>query len=382
MCKTGMRGLYIHIPFCKQACRYCDFCFYVSLHYMDELVDRLVDEMEIKGKKSGVEVLDTLYLGGGTPSLLHPRHLEKILNTAHRLFSFRDTPEITMECNPDDLDREYLSFLWNSGINRLSIGIQSFRQTELNLMRRTHSVIQATRSVMEAAGAGFTNITVDLIYGVPGQTAGAWESNVRKAISLPVEHISAYHLTYESGTVFDHWRKKGRITPVPEELSIEQYRIMRQLTAENGFDHYEISNFARKGSYSEHNMLYWSGKPYIGIGPSAHSFDGKNRNWNISSLKKYMELIRQGDSFTESEHLTRTDQYHDTLITALRTRQGIDPGYIEKRFGTETLQHFLQKSASFLERGVMVHAGPRIAIHPDHWFISDYILRELFMENH
>jgi oxygen-independent coproporphyrinogen-3 oxidase len=349
---------------------------------MDELVDRIVDELEIKGKLYIGEMLDTLYLGGGTPSLLHPRHLEKILNAIHRLFSFRDAPEITIECNPDDLYTEYLSFLWKSGFNRLSVGIQSFQEAELKLMRRSHSVIQASRSVREAARAGFKNITIDLIYGVPGQTTEKWESNVKKALSLPVTHIAAYHLTYEPGTVFDHWRKKGRITPVPEDMSIEQYRILRQLTEENGYDHYEISNFARKGRYSEHNMIYWSGNPYLGIGPSAHSFDGKNRSWNISSLKKYMELIQQGDPFAESEQLTKTDQYHETLITALRTRQGIDPDYLEKQFGTETLQHFLQKTASFLESGMMVHNGPRISIHPDHWFISDYILRELYMENH
>jgi len=349
---------------------------------MDELVDRIVDEMEIKEKMCGGGILDTLYLGGGTPSLLRPGHLEKLLNAVHRLFSFRDAPEITMECNPDDLDREYLSYIWNSGINRLSIGIQSFQEMELKLMRRSHSAIQATGSVLKAAEAGFTNITIDLIYGIPGQTEETWEWNVKKALSLPVTHISAYHLTYEPGTVFDHWNKKGRITPVTEELSIEQYRILRRITAENGYDHYEISNFARNGKYSEHNMLYWSGEPYMGIGPSAHSFDGRNRSWNISSVKKYMELIRHGDSFTESEHLTRNDQYHETLITSLRTSRGIDPGYLEKQFGKETLQHFLQKTTSFLESGIMVHNGPHIAIHPDHWFISDYILRELFMENH
>jgi oxygen-independent coproporphyrinogen-3 oxidase len=235
------------------------------------------------------------------------------------------------------------------------------------------------RCIPEAAEAGFENISMDLIYGIPGQTRQEWEINLETAASLPVSHISAYHLTFEAGTVFDHWRKKGRISPATEEDSLQRFRALGLLTSEHGFEHYEISNLARKQKYSEHNLLYWSGKPYLGVGPSAHSYDGRRRSWNFSSLKKYMESLRTHIPFSESEQLTETDRYHDILITALRTRWGLDPLLIEKECGKEYLSYFDQKAAPFLESGLMQFAGDNITIHPDHWFISDHIFRELFM---
>jgi oxygen-independent coproporphyrinogen-3 oxidase len=376
-----MTGLYIHIPFCKQACRYCDFYFTVTVRHMDELVECLVREMEQRKYEIEGEVLNSLYLGGGTPSLLGPRHLEKILSAVHRLFPFTEDPEITLECNPDDLNRETLDFLYLSGINRLSIGVQSFHPKELQLMRRSHSSDQAYQSILEAAEAGFDNITIDLIYGIPGQTMKEWASNLKRAISTPIAHLAAYHLTFEPGTVFEHWRKKGKIHQVSEETSIEQFKLLRKMTAAAGMEHYEISNFAREKKYSLHNLLYWSGEPYMGVGPSAHSYDGSIRRWNIASLKKYVERIKLGQPFSESERLTPRERYHDTLITSLRTSRGLDPAMLEQRCGPSIRQFFDQKAASFLEEGILVQTGNNVVIHPEHWLIADHVFRELFMDS-
>ena len=374
-----MRGIYIHIPFCRQACRYCDFFFSVSLKYVDEYVESLVKEIEIRaGEKAGSEV-ETLYLGGGTPSVLSDFHLEKILDAVHKHSSFREEAEWTIECNPDDLSPAYLEQLRNKGFNRISIGIQSFFERDLELMKRSHTSIQARRSVEDAAEAGFENITMDLIYGVPGQLPGEWEENIKKALALPVSHISAYHLTFEPGTVFDHWRKKGRLLPVIEEESVKQFHVLRKLLLERGFDHYEISNFALNGKMSGHNMLYWSGKSYLGLGPSAHSYDGTNRSWNVSSLKKYMEGVLAGGGFSEAEKLSTQEAYHDYLITSLRTRWGADPEFIGQQFGGDIFQHFEKKILPFLEQGKLWNTRDHVAIHPDHWLLTDHILRELFI---
>ncbi|MEN8226975.1 MAG: radical SAM family heme chaperone HemW [Bacteroidota bacterium] len=375
-----MKGLYIHIPFCRQACRYCDFYFSVTLHKMDEFVARLVEEIETCGKRYPAQILDTLYLGGGTPSLLSPKQLDWILEAVHGNFSFRDNPEVTMECNPDDLDAAFPAMIKGRGFNRLSIGVQSFHEKELQLMRRSHNAEQAKESVKRAASAGFDNITLDLIYGIPGQSAAGWEENVNQALSLPISHLSAYHLTFEKGTLFDHWRRKGRLIPVHEDESVSFYRLLRERALSAGFDHYEISNFALPGKMSQHNLLYWSGLPYLGVGPSAHSFDGSQRSWNIASLKKYMEGISRGLSISESEELSPEEQYHDYLITTLRTRWGADPNQIDHRFGEEIKNHFDLRSRPFLEEGTMWKPRAKIAIHPNHWLITDHILKELFVD--
>lgn len=374
-----MRGIYIHIPFCRQACRYCDFFFSVSLKYVDEYVESLKKEIELRaGEKPGSE-METLYLGGGTPSVLSEIHLEKILNTIHTHFTFVENAEWTIECNPDDLSPAYLEQLRNKGFNRISIGIQSFIEKDLELMRRSHNALQAEQSVKDAAAAGFENITMDLIYGVPNQSLREWEQNIKKALALPISHISAYHLTFEPGTVFDHWRKKGRLLPVLEEESVNQFQVLRSLLLERGFDHYEISNFALNGNRSAHNMLYWSGLPYLGLGPSAHSYDGTDRSWNIASLKKYMEGTSTGSGFSETEELSDREKYHDYLITSLRTRWGADPEYISQQFGGDIFRHFEGKTKSFLEKGTLWTTEGHVAIQPDHWLLTDHILRELFV---
>lgn len=373
-----MGGLYLHIPFCRQACRYCDFFFSVSLRYVDAYVDSLVREIESgAGDQSGT-CLETLYLGGGTPSVLSQAQMEKILTAVHQQYEFKEDAERTIECNPDDLSPSHLKQLRALGFNRISIGIQSFHQRDLELMRRSHNAAQAEQSVRDAASAGFENITMDLIYGIPGQNLQEWEENINKALSLPVSHISAYHLSFEPGTVFDHWRKKERLLPVHEEESIKQYKLLRERLLESEFDHYEISNFALNGKMSQHNMIYWSGKPYLGMGPSAHSYDGQKRSWNVSSLKKYMEGIKARKAVSETENLSPEEKYHDYLITSLRTKWGADPEHMRQQFGDDLLEHFQTKSSTFLNQGSMVYVADRWTIHPDHWLIADHILRELF----
>jgi putative oxygen-independent coproporphyrinogen III oxidase len=375
-----MSGIYIHIPFCRKACRYCDFYFSVSLHYMDQFVDALVEEIRIKGELNPGMSLDTLYLGGGTPSVLSASNMEKILEAILLHYSFRANPEWTVECNPDDLNGSTLKNLKQAGFNRLSIGIQSFQERDLLMMRRSHSAEQGEKAVRQAAEAGFSNISIDLIYGIPGQPLGEWEENIHKTLLLPISHISAYHLTFEPGTVFDHWRKKGRLAPVAEEESVEKFRILRKTLLPAGFNHYELSNFAKEGCMSEHNMLYWSGLPYQGFGPSAHSFDGKQRSWNISSLKAYMKGVVAGKKISESEKLSTMEQYHDYLITSLRTRWGADPEYIEKQFGAFIRKHFEKEARVFMLAGSMYRTEGKLAIDPDHWLITDHILRALFMD--
>lgn len=375
-----MKGIYIHIPFCRQACRYCDFYFSVSLQHLDPFVDALLEEIRQKGESNAGRSLETLYLGGGTPSLLTGSHLEKIINAIHKYHSFKENSEWTIECNPDDLDMSTVRNLGQLGFNRLSIGIQSFHERDLEIMRRSHNAAQAEASVRLASSGGFENITMDLIYGIPGQSPGEWEENIEKALSLPVSHLSAYHLTFEPGTVFDHWRKKGRLFPVPEDESIDQYAMLREKLLSDGFDHYELSNFGRKGIVSKHNMLYWSGQSYLGLGPSAHSYDGKRRSWNISSLKDYIRGIANGEEIGETEYLTVKELYHDYLITSLRTKRGADPAHIEEAFGPEFRKHFEKQAQAFLKKGSMLLGEGKLYIEPGQWLITDHILRALFMD--
>ena len=347
---------------------------------MDHFVDALVEEIKQKGESKGGRSLETLYLGGGTPSLLSPSHLEQIVNAIHRYHTFQENSEWTIECNPDDLDMTTIKNFRQAGFNRLSIGIQSFHDRDLAIMRRSHNAEQAETSVRLANSGGFDNITMDLIYGIPGQIYGDWEKNIEKALSLPVSHLSAYHLTFEPGTVFDHWRKKGKLLPVPEEESVDQYRILREKLLAAGFDHYELSNFGREGSVSKHNMLYWSGSAYLGLGPSAHSFDGERRSWNISSVKEYIKRIKSGEEIGKTEHLTSKELYHDYLITSLRTKRGADPLHIKEAYGKAFHLHFEKKVKPFLEKGSMSVAEGKLHIEPEQWLITDHILRALFLD--
>jgi oxygen-independent coproporphyrinogen-3 oxidase len=347
---------------------------------MGGFVDALLEELRQKALHHPGNPLETLYLGGGTPSLLSRTQLERIVDSIHHYYSFQQGPEWTIECNPDDLDQNKINVLREAGFNRLSIGIQSFHQKDLVLMRRSHNSDQAAMVVQQARAGGFDNISMDLIYGIPGQSTAEWEENVDKALSLPVSHLSAYHLTYEPGTVFDHWRKRGKLQPAPEEASVAQYRLLREKLLSAGYVHYELSNFGHGDMVSRHNMLYWSGLPYLGLGPSAHSFDGEQRSWNISSIKGYMEGIKQGEGVQENEQLSNKEKYHDYLISSLRTANGADLWHVETKYGLAFRTHLEKEAAIFIAAGSMSVSRGRLRIDPGQWLITDHILRALFMD--
>jgi oxygen-independent coproporphyrinogen-3 oxidase len=373
-------GIYIHVPFCRQACRYCDFYFTVNQTKEDEFIKALLKELSERAAEFQGNEMGSLYLGGGTPSRLTTGNLKKVMERARALYSLADGAEVTIECNPDDLDPGMIEQLKTLGFNRISIGIQSFREEDLQLMRRSHGASRAQQAVEDAFAAGFENITVDLIYGIPGQTEKDWRNNLDRVLTLPVSHLSAYHLTFEPGTIFDHWRKKGRLKAVDEELSVRMYEVLRKYMVEAGFEHYEISNFSKEGKKSRHNLLYWSGEPYMGFGPSAHSYNGTRRSWNVSSLDKYIESIHSGESLAGSELLSVKDQYHDYLLTFLRTIEGVDPERILERFGREFRDHFDRKAGFFRSKGSITVKEGRWHIDPDHWLLADHIIREIFME--
>ena len=306
--------------------------------------------------------------------------MEKILEAIHCYFSFQQDAERTIECNPDDLDRTKVKNLLKAGCNRLSIGIQSFQEKDLELMRRSHNAAQGEKSVRLASEEGFDNISMDLIYGIPGQTSAEWEENIDRALSMPISHMSAYHLTFEPGTIFDHWRKKGKLAPEPEEKSIQQYRILREKMLSAGFDHYELSNFSRGAYISRHNMLYWSGLPYLGLGPSAHSYNGEQRRWNKASVKAYMEGIKTPNKIEEKEQLSNKEKYHDYLISSLRTANGADLWHVETKYGLAFRTHLEKEAAIFIAAGSMSVSRGRLRIDPVQWLITDHILRALFMD--
>ncbi|MBN1132224.1 MAG: radical SAM family heme chaperone HemW [Bacteroidales bacterium] len=373
-------GIYIHIPFCRQACRYCDFYFTVSLQYVNEFIQAVGKEYISREKELSGKPVSSIYFGGGTPSILNIKQLAELLVTLRKIYHPESNAEITIEVNPDDMDPVYASELFNIGFNRISIGVQSFDNEDLNLMRRSHDSMQAVTAVQNAFKAGFRNISIDLIYGIPGGTNQKWEKNLQMAFNMPIGHLSAYHLTYEPDTVFGHWIKQGRIRPVPEEESLRHYQLLREIAQDHQFLHYEISNFGKNGYFSRHNMIYWKRKNYIGVGPSAHSFNGRERRWNISSLKRYLAAIDTGEIYYETEKLGTREHYHDYLITALRTREGINKSDLESVFGREIIDHFRNRTMKFIENGQLVDEKEYVRMTPESWFISDYVIEGLFLE--
>ncbi|MFC5411032.1 radical SAM family heme chaperone HemW [Larkinella bovis] len=338
--------LYIHIPFCKQACHYCDFHFSTSLQQKTALVNALCREIERQNDYLPTRHLETVYFGGGTPSLLSEGELDQIFETIHRQYTLAPGAEITLEANPDDLvgspaDRLHPLRFLRKYVNRLSIGIQSFHEPNLRLMNRAHSATEAEQCVRLAQEAGFENLTIDLIYGVPAETHAIWQADLTKAVALQVPHISAYCLTIEPGTVFGNWQKKGRLQAADDDFAAEQFTSLVQTLRANGYAQYEISNFARPGWEARHNSSYWKQRPYLGIGPSAHSFDGKNRQYNIAHNTHYIRAIENGELPATVEELSRADRVNDYLLTGLRTHWGCDLRELTALAGTdfEVLRH-------------------------------------------
>ncbi|WP_144912875.1 radical SAM family heme chaperone HemW [Mucilaginibacter frigoritolerans] len=319
-----MAGIYIHIPFCKQACYYCDFHFSTSLKYKDELLQALVKEIQLqKGYLDG-ETIETIYFGGGTPSVLSSDEINLLLGTITNLHTVSSNAEITLEANPDDLDREKLSLLSKTDINRLSIGIQSFFDDDLKWMNRVHKANEAESSVKRAQDTGIENITVDLIYGYPLLNDQKWKQNLEKVFELNVPHVSSYSMTVEPRTALATFIKNKKQPAMDDQQSAAQFLILMDAMQQQGFEHYEISNFCKPGHYSKHNSNYWKGVKYLGIGPSAHSFNGETRQWNIPNNTKYIQALQQASIPSETEILTETDRLNEYIMTSLRTIWGLD----------------------------------------------------------
>jgi oxygen-independent coproporphyrinogen-3 oxidase len=326
-----MSGIYLHIPFCKQACHYCDFHFSTQLDLQQAMVEAMCSELEQEKNYLQNETIATIYFGGGTPSLLSEQQLYQIFETIYKYFQVVENPEITLEANPDDICSEKLTVWKKIGINRLSIGIQSFHEPHLKFMNRVHTAQEAENCVILAQNNGFQNITIDLIYGIPSETHQIWQNDLNKAIRLNVPHISAYCLTIEEKTVFGNWQKKGKIT-IQESYQAEQYEILIQQLEKYNFEQYEISNFAQNQQYAKHNTAYWQQKKYLGIGPSAHSFNGISRRYNVSHNVHYIKAMKQQTKRYETEILTQAQQVNEYILTTLRTRWGTSIQKIEHFF--------------------------------------------------
>jgi len=377
-----MAGIYIHIPFCRKLCHYCNFHRSILIKDVSVFPDALVKEIELRKNYLDNELIETIYFGGGTPSILDIRQISLIISQIYNNFKVNDNPEITLEANPDDLGMDYLQGLMNgTPVNRLSIGIQSFYDDDLKLMNRRHNSLQAAESVKNAQKTGFSNISIDLIYGLPGMTTDKWISNLQQAFTLNVQHISAYHLTFEPGTLFYRFLSEGRLSRLSEDESLKQFKVLTSLAQKNRFIHYEISNFAREGYYAVHNTNYWRQKKYLGIGPSAHSYNYNSRQWNIADNKKYIDGINKGSPFTEKETLDTTTKFNDYLLTSLRTMWGIDLRYIKNSFGPQYSDSLAGKSKKFLDAGSMLRDRTILKLTNRGIFISDYIISELMFPN-
>lgn len=374
-----MAGIYIHIPFCRKRCHYCDFFKSTDLTQKSRLLAGLKKELESRASEFESEEINTIYLGGGTPSVLLIDELKDILDLIYQNYKVSNQAEITMEANPDDLTQAILSAIYRIGFNRLSMGIQSFSEADLKLMNRRHGVMQAIQSVKWAKKAGFSNISLDLIYGLPNQNLEEWERNVKIAVELDVQHISAYNLTYHEGTVFYDQLKKGILKELPDELSVQQFESLIRILKDAGFEHYEISNFCKSGLYSQHNSSYWKSKKYLGIGPSAHSFDVNSRRWNVSSIGKYLQGLENNEIYFETEILTEQDRYNDYIITGLRTIWGISETYIHSEFSVPYFRHFLKMKEKYLLSKQITSTLETVTLSPDGLFISDRIMSDFMV---
>ncbi len=324
--------LYLHIPFCHKACHYCDFHFSTNVALKSDLVNAICQEIKLQKDYLGNKYLKTIYFGGGTPSLLTAKELEQIFHTVHQNFSVETEAEITLEANPEDLTPSYLTAIKSIGINRLSIGIQSFREENLRFLNRSHSLEQATNCISSAQKIGIDNISIDLIYGIPGNDLPDLASDIQKAVDTNVSHISAYSLTIEPKTVFGQQKKKGVFKELPESIQSQNFSFTRKLLAEKGFEAYETSNFAKNERYSQHNTGYWNQESYLGVGPSAHSFNQESRQWNIAKNGLYMKSILADKIPAEIEILTEANKINEYMMTRLRTKWGIEWSKIEKTF--------------------------------------------------
>ena len=372
-----MAGIYIHVPFCKTRCAYCDF-FSTTLHDLkSRYVDALCQELAMRQNYLHDATIGTLYFGGGTPSQLSGNDFRRIFNKIEEVYDLDTCEEITLEANPDDLTDDYVKMLTTLPFNRISMGIQTFHEPTLQLIGRRHTAQEAIEAVRRCQQHGFSNISIDLIYGLPGETPEQWKEDLQKAFSLEVQHISAYHLTYERGTRLWQMLQNHEIAEVDEDTSVELFRILCQEMHKAGYEHYEISNFALPSFRSRHNSAYWHEVPYLGCGPGAHSFDGDSREWNVSSLQKYIDALEKGQRNYEQETLDKDTRYNEFIMTRLRTCEGFSLNDLQQRFGQAYHNYCQHLAAPFLKQGLLLQDEDTLRLSREGIFVSDDIISDL-----
>ncbi len=376
---TILSGIYIHIPFCKKACHYCDFHFSTTLNLVDDVVDAIMLEAE-RMKTYLVQPVETIYWGGGTPSILENTQLEKIIDALYKNYTIKDGIEFTLEANPDDLDENKIQFLKDAGVNRLSIGTQSFNNLVLTYLNRSHSANQTRLSVELCHKYGIENISLDLIYGIPAQNKQDWKFNLNELIKLSPTHISCYALTIEDNTVFGNWQKKGKFKPLEDEAITAEYEFMVKFLTSNGYNHYEVSNFSKPGCYSKHNSSYWQQKPYLGLGPGAHSFNGKKRHFNVLSNPKYIKAMALNMAPFKEEILSNNELLTEYILTRIRTKWGVDFNAVYKLFNYRLTAKQLGYIKSIVSKKMATFVHNKLVLNSKGFFISDSVALELIPE--
>lgn len=374
-----MAGIYIHIPFCKSKCAYCNFFSLASESKIQDYVEALKKEIIARRTYLGNEIVKTIYFGGGTPSLLSVKNIEKIINLLNKNYEIVSSPETTLEINPDTIDREKMSSLKQIGINRMSVGIQSFHDDDLKYLGRRHDSRHAMQVLDDLKQTGFEKITLDLIYGMPTLTEEKWNKNLDIFFSTGFSHLSAYALTIEPKTILGQRIEKGDLQNISEDDAIRHYNILVERTKENSFEHYEISNFAKEGCRSQHNSIYWKDVKYLGLGASAHSYDGNSRQWNISNLTKYIQLVGNSNDYFEKEILTKEDKFNEYVMTSLRTSWGCDIRKMETDYGERYAVHFLKNVKKHLDSGIMLIKNNNYILTDEGMLFADGIAADLFL---
>ena len=374
-----MAGLYIHIPYCKSKCTYCDFYSTPQVETMEQYVHSLLCEAKLRQEEIPHQ-FTTLYLGGGTPSVMPLELMSQLINGLKSTFDLSHVEEFTIEANPDDVTQEYIAALMQLGVNRVSMGVQSFNDNELQAINRRHSAQQAIDAVHDIKEAGITNVSIDIIYGLPGQTLNSWKHNVKQAIDLDVQHISAYNLSYEPGTRLWVMRERRKVQEVSDEDCIAMHNTLVEMLIDADFEHYEISNFARPGYRSRHNSSYWNFTPYLGLGAAAHSFDGTTRRYNPSSIKEYIDKLSNGNTAYIEEHLELWERYDEEVMVRLRTSEGLNTQLIAKSYGEDVYNKLITKAKFFIEQNRLTLNGNNLILTPSGVMMSDNIIRDLMWD--
>ena len=376
-----MAGIYIHIPFCKRRCIYCDFFSTTQSEKKSAYVRALCRELEMRWDYVEGEEIETIYLGGGTPSQLTEEELKAIFSSIYHIYKVKTNAEITLEANPDDLTPEYVAMLRQLPVNRISMGIQTFQEETLKLLHRRHTATQAIEAFRRCREAGFQNVSIDLMYGLPGETLETWKEDLRQAINLRPEHISAYHLIYEENTALWKLREQHQVEEADEDLSVSLFETLIDRLKEAGYQHYEISNFCLSGMHSRHNSSYWTGKKYLGCGPSAHSFNGVSRQWNVASLEGYIKGVEEGVLDYEVEELDLYTRYNDFVLTSIRTCWGMSLSKLRSEFGEELYRYCMRMAKPHEDQGVLENREGVLRLTRKGIFVSDGIMSDLMWVN-